>query len=301
MGHEDHVCGRAGADRGEGPSGTGRQEVGHRRGPFGQIRMTPSAQALDAAAPPERSPVPAFGEEEESVPVAEACGQPPDLLCLLPAAEPGAVRAAAEERVRHPVGHDVQARVELDCRLHDDPGTPLADREQVVDKQQRVAGASVTAEHDEGALIGQGLVRRRCHLDPEPAGADRHAVDQVEKPRHDRVVAGPVGLGIKPPAEAAHDPQAEQNGERGGLADGPGESQEHHPQQPGPVTVPGQPSDQCGGRAEQGDWRCQDDQASRDHDDERRQRKATDQPRGKHRRLLVDRSAASGLLGQITR
>ena len=204
MGHEDHVCGRARPDRGEGPAGARREEVGHRRRPFGQIRMAPTAQAFDAAAPPDRGPVPAFGKEEQSVPVAEAECQPPDLLGLLPVAVPGAAAGvAAEERVGHPVGHDVQARVQLKCRLHDDPGTPFADREQVVDEQQRVAGAGVPAEHDERAVIGQGLVRRRRHLDLEPAGAARNAVDQVEEPLHDRVVAGPVGLGVKSPAEPA--------------------------------------------------------------------------------------------------
>jgi transglutaminase-like putative cysteine protease len=202
MGHEDHVCGRAGADGGEGPAGVGREQVGHRRRPFGQIGMASPPETLDAPTPAQRRPVPALGEQQQSVAPAEAGRQPsdlPDLVGLGPAASGaarGRGRATAQKRVRHPVGHDVQARVQLQRRLHDHPGAPLADGEQVMHEQQRVARAGVPAEHDEWAVAGQQRVRRRGHLDAQPAGAARLPVDQVEEPPHDRVVAGPVGLGV---------------------------------------------------------------------------------------------------------
>jgi hypothetical protein len=243
--------------------------------------MASPPETLDAPAPAQRRPVPALGEQQQCVAPAEAGRQPPDLPDLLapvPAAGPGGALgprlAVAEKRVWHPVGHDVQARVQLQRRLHDDPGAPLADGEQVVHQQQRIARAGVPAEHDERTVAGQQRVRRRGHLDAQPAGAPRLPVDQVEEPPHDRVVASPVGLGVEPAAEPARDPQAEQRRERRRLPERPGEGQKHHPQQPGPVTAPGQPPDQVEGRAEEGDGRRQHDQAGCDHDDERRQQQA---------------------------
>jgi hypothetical protein len=217
MGHEDDVGVRGGPDRGKRPGAVRRQEVGHRGCPFGQIGMALPAQALDAPVPTLRRPVPPFGEDKESAALVQAGRQPPDLLGPLPAGSPGAgagagpVRVAPEERVGQPVGHDVHARVQLQCGLHDDPGTSPAVREQVVDEQERIAGARVPAEHDDGTVIEQARVRRRGHLDAQPAGAARRPVGEVEVPPHDRVVTRPVGLGVKPAAEPARDPQAEQS------------------------------------------------------------------------------------------
>jgi transglutaminase-like putative cysteine protease len=142
MGDEDHVSGRAGADGGEGPAGAGREQVRHRRRPLGQLGLACPAEALDPATPAQRRPVPALGEEQQRVAPAEAGRQPPDLpdlLARVPAAGPGGALgprlAAMEKRVGHPVSHDVEARVELERRLHHHPGAPIAAREQVVNEQ----------------------------------------------------------------------------------------------------------------------------------------------------------------------
>ncbi|HEX4291437.1 MAG TPA: transglutaminase family protein, partial [Trebonia sp.] len=110
MGDEDHIGGRAGVDGGEGTAGTGREQVRHRRRPAGQLGVAATAQALDAATPAQRRPVPALGEEQQRVPAAEAGRQPPDLpdlLALVAAGRSGTAlglgRAAAQERVGHPV------------------------------------------------------------------------------------------------------------------------------------------------------------------------------------------------------
>ena len=81
-----------------------------------------------------------------------AWGLPP--VALRPA-DAGAGERRMQERVGHPVGHDVQARVQLEGGLHDHPGMPAADREQVVDDEQRVAGARVPAQHDDRAVVGR--------------------------------------------------------------------------------------------------------------------------------------------------
>ena len=47
------------------------------------------------------------------------------------------------------------------------------------------------------------------------------AVQQVEEPPHDRVMAALVRLGAQPAAEPAHDPQAQQHEQRHGLRDEP--------------------------------------------------------------------------------
>ena len=189
-----------------------------------------------------------------------------------------------EERVGYPVGQDVDARVELQRGLHDDARAPLAHAEQVVDQQQRVARAGVAAEHDQRAVAVRDAGRRAGHRHAQPAGAARGPVDQVEEPRHDRVVAGLVRLGVQPPAEPAHEPQAEGDGQRGGLPRRPDQPEPRDPQQPRPAHAPGAgpPAYQVEGRGEQGDRRGQRGQGAGDHHDERHQQQAADRRGRQH-------------------
>ena len=129
--HEDHVRGRAGVDRRERPATARQKHAGHRGGPFGQVIAVLLTQPGDGAAPAQRRPVAALGEQQQGAAAVEARGQPPDLLGVRPRSGP----PAAHERVGQPVGHHVQAGVELQRRLHDHARAPIAGAEQVVDEQ----------------------------------------------------------------------------------------------------------------------------------------------------------------------
>ena len=252
--HEDHISGRAGVDRRECPAQARREDIGHRGGTFGQVVAVAAVQPGDRAAPPLRGPVAAFGKDEQGAAWVEAGGQAADQVGVVTCA----AALFADERVREPVGQHVRGGVELQRLLHDDAGTTGAGADQVVHEQQRVARARVAAEHDDGAVRRPfGWSRYR---DVQPAGAFRRAVDQVEQPAHDPVVAGLVRLGVQPAAEAADDPQAQHDRQRGGLGDSPDEREAHHPQRPHPVPPAGgglvllpQPvPDQVEGGAQQG-------------------------------------------------
>jgi hypothetical protein len=198
---------------------------------------------VDGPAPAERCPVAALGEDDERVATAQPGREPPDLLGALPCGVPAGVRLLAEEGVGQAVGQDVDARVELQRGLHDHPRAALAAADQVVDEQERVAGARVPAEHDERAVAGRAGtgVPRASHRDAQAAGAAGRAEDRVEEAAHDGVMASLVGLCVQPAAEPARDPQAEEDDQRRALGRRPGEPEEDHPQQPGVPFAAGPP------------------------------------------------------------
>ena len=250
MGDEHHVRGRTGGDRRERPADARRQDIGHRTGPFGQMIEAMVPQPGYGAAPALRRPVAALGEDDEGALGVQAGRQALDLADVVArsAVRPGARSAvrpgarsgarsgpAVDERVGQPVGGDVEARIQLQRGLHHDARAPPAGAEQVMDEQQRVAGARVTAEHDErafctGAGTGAFGSRRAGDVDAQAAGALGGAVHQAEEAAYDPVVAALVGLGVQPPAEPAHDPQAAQDRQRRGLAEKPDQREAHHPQ-----------------------------------------------------------------------
>lgn len=290
MRHDDHVRFRARGQRGERAALPGRQHVGHGGGPLGQVRVAAAPQPVDAAPPAQRRPVAALGEDKEGAAGLQARREPPDLFRpLAPESGPLAAGAAAsfparaQEGVRHPVTDDVQARVQLQSGLHDDPGPTAAHAEQVVDEQQRVAGAGVPGQHDQRPVAGHPgrHPARPGHRHPQAAGALGGPVHDVEERLHHRVVPSLVRLRVQPAAEAARDPQPQQRRHRRHLAERPGQREVRHPQQP----RPGSPAraaapEQVEGHGQDRHRRRQPGQRDRDHDGQRHHQQAADQARG---------------------
>ncbi len=284
MGDEDDVRAGAGGDRGEGAAAVRRQHVGHRRRPLGQVGAAAPAQPVDGPLPAVRRPVAPFGEDHQGAAVGHARRQPPDLLGPL-AGGGRPVGGPAQERVRQPVGGDVRGRVQLQGGLHDHPRAALALAQQVADEQQRVARAGVPAEHDQRLVTGRRRLRLAGHRHRQPADPDRRPVHQVEEPGQHRVVARLVRLGLQPPAEPAGQPQAEEHGQRGGLAHRPDQPEDDHPQQPGTAhrARPVPPDQVVRGRQER-HRRGQGGQGGADHHDQRHQQQPADRRGRQHQR-----------------
>ena len=114
--------------------------------------------------------LPPSGKMTRALPRVQAGREAPDLVDVVPgSATLPACAARRRNALGTPVGQDVHARVELQRGLHDDARAPLADAEQVVDEQQRVAGAGVAAEHDERAVAA----RARCPAGRPPSRSAR--------------------------------------------------------------------------------------------------------------------------------
>ena len=277
---EDHVGVRAGRDGGQRPAGPGREQVGHLPGPLGQVAAAGVLQPPDAAAPAAGRPVGALGEDHQRAGRVQAAGQPLDLLGE--DALPGL--AVPDEHVGQPVAQHVQAGVELQRRLHHHPRPAPVDAEQLVDEQERVAGPGVPGQHDDragqpgGQFVASEL--RLVDLGPQAVGPFGPAVQRVQEPADDRVVAALVGLGVQPAAEPAHDPQPEQHDQRHDLGGQPDHQERHQPQvaHPARPQQPGQPGQQ----REHEQQRRQHDQAEGEGDHHRGQHEPADQPGWEH-------------------
>ena len=255
---EDDVGGRTGGQGREAPGRAGWQDVGHGCGSFGQVGQATSAQPRDARR--QRSGVQLAPSGKRTSADCSSRPAASRLICsvwclgpVLPLVRRWCWTNALGSRLASTsrLGSSCSAAFMTSAR------PPLAHREQVMDHQQRVTRAGVAAEHDDRAAGGAlAFSRRAGDVDAQPAGALGGAVDQVKEPPHDRVVAAAVRLGVQPPAEPAHDPQAAGDGQRGGFAEEPGEGETRHPQRPHPVRAAGlRLPDRREGGAEEGQRR----------------------------------------------
>ena len=209
MGNEDDIGIGAGGDGRQCPAGPRWEQIGHVPGARGKILAARLFQPPDAPVPAPGGPVAALGKITSAPSRSEPTGQPLDLLDEELPAGP----AVVNEHVGKAVGHDIETRIKLHRRLHDDAWPPPVHAEQMAHEQERIARARMAAEHDDRAgqagclLIGGELWL--VDLDPHPECRGSPAVDEVKEPAHDRVVAALERLRMQPPAETArrHSPR----------------------------------------------------------------------------------------------
>lgn len=187
MGDQDHdgVAGSA-LDRRQGAAGPRRDQVAHRPRALGQVVLSPFFELGDRAQPARLGEVAALRKDHQRVPWADPAGELADRVDHLGPA----TLARRDEPRRQAVEDHVDHRLPLQRVLEHDPRPPVLLDEEVVDQEERVAGAGVAAENQPRRPIGS-LQRLDPQIDPEIEAASVPALPQRRtNPR--RCCSGPV-------------------------------------------------------------------------------------------------------------
>ena len=227
--HHDVGIG-GGGQRRDRAGGPGRQHVGHLLS-AGRLRhKTPATQPVDRGAVPGRSPVTAFGKQDEGVVGCEAGSQ----------VRHGSGRrfaAPTDEAAPEPGQQDVDGRVQAQPFGHHDPREAPVAAHQQVHKHERSPRTGVPTEHDHRVRAGQvvavgGFGDRLVDLQPEPEREAGQADERAEEPAEHREMQLLRPGSLRTSDET--DPQAQAGQQARCLARQVGDAEQPGPRQPPP-------------------------------------------------------------------